>query len=243
VATTISTLTTISTSRPSSARPIDVAGMPAFVVLSTAADGDMGPRASDGTLALRARRQALVPGHWRWLRQCHGDGVVVLGPHESCEGREADAMVSTVPGEPLAVFAADCALVGLVSPEGVVAAVHVGWRSLLAGVLEHAVEEMTHMGASAVFSVVGACIGAECYEFGEDDLSRLEARYGPCVRGNSAQGRPALDLRLGIAAAMEPLGVESAAQCTQCTACDEGWFSWRARKDTCRQALVVVGAS
>jgi polyphenol oxidase len=189
---------------------------------------------------LQARRQALVAGPWRWLNQVHGDRVVILSPDETCAGPEADALVTTGPGAPLAFFAADCALVGLASPEGVLGAVHAGWRGLLAGVFERTAAAMRAAGASSLVAVVGACIGPECYEFGEDDLELLAARFGPSVRSRSAAGRPALDLRAGVRRALEDLAVPIATEIAECTACGSGWFSWRARRDTGRQALVVA---
>jgi hypothetical protein len=211
-------------------------------VLSGVPDGDIGPGALSPIEVLEARRQSLVPGRWRWLRQCHGDGVVVLGPEEVCAGREGDALVTTMPGAPLAVFAADCALVGLLSPKGVVGAAHVGWRGLRSGVLERTVAVMGSLGAAGLVAVVGACIGPECYEFGEKDLESLQARYGPSVRARTAEGHPALDLRAGVHRALEALAVPIASDCADCTACDPSWFSWRARNDTGRHALVVAEA-
>jgi copper oxidase (laccase) domain-containing protein len=147
-----------------------------------------------------------------------------------------------MPGAPLAVFAADCALVALASPQGVVAAVHVGWRSLLAGVLEASAAAMGALRATGIEAVLGACIGPECYEFGESDLEGLEARYGPSVRSLSARGAPALDLRAGVRRALEAASVLVSAEDGRCSACDPGLFSWRARGDTGRHALVVTGA-
>jgi hypothetical protein len=99
---------------------------------------------------------------------------------------------------------------------------------------------MAEMGATDISAVVGACIGPECYEFGVDDLGPIEARYGPSVSSRSSGGLPALDLRAGVHRALEAVEITVAADCDQCTACDPGWFSWRARKDTGRQALVVT---
>jgi hypothetical protein len=42
---------------------------------------------------------------------------------------------------------------------------------------------------------------------------------------------------------LEGLEVQVVADYAFCTACDPGWYSWRARKDTGRQALVVVTSS
>lgn len=149
--------------------------------------------------------------------------------------------MSRLPGEPLAVFSADCAAVGLASPEGIVAAVHAGWRGLLAGVVEATAAAMASAGASEVFAVLGACIGPECYEFGEADLEPLEARYGPTLASKATSGALALDLRAGVHRALEAAGVAVASDEASCTACDLGYFSWRARRDLGRQALVVAG--
>lgn len=175
------------------------------------------------------------------MSQAHGVGVVVGGPEEPCLGRKGDALVTTMPGAPVPVFAADCALVGLASPQGVVGAVHVGWRGLLAGVLEATTTAMASQGATQIVAVLGACIGPECYEFSERELARLEARYGPSVRAKTTTGHPALDLRAGVHRALEALSVSISADNVACTACGPGWFSWRARRDTGRHALVIAG--
>ena len=210
-------------------------------MLSGVSDGDVGPRSPLPVDVLEARRQSIAPGRWRWLSQSHGGGVVLLGPEEPCSGREGDALVTTMPGAPVAVFAADCALVGLASPQGVVGAAHVGWRGLLAGVLEATVTTMRSKRATEIVAVLGACIGPECYEFSESDLELLEARYGPSVRSKTTEGRPALDLRAGVLRALEALSVPISSDEARCTACDPSWFSWRARKDTGRHCLVVTG--
>ena len=210
-------------------------------MLSGSADGDLGPLSASRPEALETRRQALVAGRWRWLRQAHGGGVVVLGPEEPCAGRAGDALVSKVPCDPLAVFAADCALVALASPEGLVAAVHVGWRSLLAGVLESAAAVMGSLGATDLEAVLGACIGPECYEFGESDLEALESAYGASVRSRTAKGTAALDLRAGVHRALEAASIRVVAEDGRCTACDPALYSWRGRAETARHALVVTG--
>ena len=211
-------------------------------MLSGAGDGDVGLRCEDPPELLRARRDLVAPGPWRYARQCHGDGVVVLGPAEPCQGREADALVSSLPGAPLAVFSADCALIGLASPEGVVGAVHAGWRGLLAGVIERAATAMSALGASHPVAVVGPLIGPECYEFGAAELAALRARYGDTVVAETASGHPALDLRAGVHRALEAAGAELALDSGLCTACDPGFFSWRARGERARQCLVVTAA-
>ena len=185
---TTSTSTTTSTSPPFFARSLQVAGTPALVVLSGAQDGDVGLRSPGPAEAVSQRRRLIAEGPWRYLHQCHGNDVVVLEPDEPCEGRDGDALVSRLPGAPLAVFSADCALVGLASPQGVVGAVHAGWRGLLAGVVERAAATMREQGASDIAAVVGACIGPECYEFQAADLEPLVEAYGPSLASRQCDG-------------------------------------------------------
>ncbi|HEY8525909.1 MAG TPA: polyphenol oxidase family protein [Acidimicrobiales bacterium] len=212
-------------------------GRVARVRFTTVADGDLavvrpGP-------ALDARRLALSSRPWTWLHQVHGAGVVeVTRPGEGA-GAEADAAVTRSPDALLAVHTADCAPIALVAAEGVVGAVHAGWRGLAAGVVEAAARRMRALGATAVTAVVGPCIHASCYEFGADDLERVVARCGEAARGVTADGRPALDLPAAVRAALDRAGAEVAGGDPPCTACDRRFFSHRARGDTGRQALLV----
>lgn len=171
---------------------------------------------------------------WTCLRQVHGARVVTVDEPGACTGEEADAAVTTVPGAPLAVFTADCAPIALASPEGVAGAVHAGWRGLAAGVVEAAVAEMRRLGATTVEAALGPCIHAECYEF--DDVARWFAAE---LHGITREGRPALDLPAAVRAAVGRAGAELVHDEGVCTACSPDHFSFRARGDSGRQAMVV----
>lgn len=234
---------------PDRALEIPIGATGATVVLTSRAHGDGRPRG-------RAARERLT-SHARgrqvaYVRQVHGARVVRAPRPEAGRGLEnafalgdADAIVSGGAAASPAMFAADCALLGLASPEGVTSAVHCGWRGLLAGVIGAAASAMRADGATDLSGVRSACIGPECYEFGEDDLARLVARFGRPVRGETAAGLPALDLAAGvrIAAADAGISLEEVAGCTACDLDDEGsprWFSHRARGDEARHALLVL---
>lgn len=182
---------------------------------------------------------------WCWMRQVHGAAVVRLGPGETSVGRPADALVSesspeVADGDPaLAVFTADCGPLVLASPEGVMAAVHVGWRGLAAGVLDRAADVMRSSGAGAISGALGPCIHAECYEFGASELDAVEEAVGGPVRARTARGTTALDLPAAVARAASRAGVELVDVSPVCTACSPDHFSHRARGDVERQALVV----
>ena len=78
-------------------------------------------------------------------------------------------MVTTRADVALAVHGADCAIVALWSPEGVIGAAHAGWRGLEAGVIPASAARMRDLGATSLSAVAGPCIGPECYEFGADE--------------------------------------------------------------------------
>lgn len=208
---------------------------------TTRAEGDLSVHGSAAELT--ARRTAVVDRPWLWLRQVHGREVVVVVDADDPDvlaGREADAVVTTRGDVALAVHGADCAIVGLWSPEGVIGAAHAGWKGLEAGVLGAVADAMRAQGASSVTAVAGPCIGPECYEFGAAGLDGLATAFGPTARSTTSWGTPALDLPAALAVALRRAGVDLVAPPVPCTACaaDDQW-SFRARAETGRQALVV----
>jgi len=170
--------------------------------------------------------------------------MVVTRPGEHA-GADADAAVTRVPGAVLAVHTADCAGVLLRAETGdgvVVGAAHAGWRGLESGVLQATVAAMRDLGALQVSWELGPCISPAAYEFGEVDLDRLIQRYGPTLRGTTAGGERALDLRAGVAAALAETGASAVLDdplAVRCTSSDPDCFSWRARGERGRQAAVT----
>jgi polyphenol oxidase len=173
------------------------------------------------------------------LCQVHGSVVHLVTADAAGVVQTGDALVSVDPSARLLMLTGDCASIALGSPEGVFAAVHAGWRGLAAGVVESAVAAMRGAGASAVDGALGPCIHAECYAFSQPDLSSLVERYGDEVRGVTSAGGVALDLPATVRAAFARADVTEVPGVDRCTACDEGYFSHRARGDTGRQALIV----
>lgn len=161
------------------------------------------------------------------------------GAFEPGLGPQADAVVTRRHDVGAMVLTADCAPVALASPEGVFAAVHAGWRGLLAGIIVEAVMVMRSMGASRVIAGLGPCIHVECYEFSEGDLKMLSGVFGESVIGSTARSRPALDLPAAVASALQMADAELVFAVGSCTACSPKWYSYRANRDEARQALMV----
>lgn len=218
-------------------REIATAAGRVHVVFTDRADGDFH---LDGDPARRdAVARAVVDLPWSWVRQVHGTDVVVVERPGDGAGRDGDGLVTAAAGAVLSVRGADCPVVALVSPEGVIGVAHAGWRGLVAGVLERTVEVMRDRGATGVTGYLGPCITAGRYEFGEADLDLAAGRLGTSVRGRTEWGTPALDLVAGVTAALHRCGVPVDLSAHRCTAADPGYFSHRARREQGRHAAVV----
>ena len=214
----------------------------ATVLFTGRAEGDLGHGGAFVTEVrddVAARRRAVVDLPWSWVRQVHGDEVVRVEEPGGGAGTTADAAVTDQSGCALAVLTADCAPVALVGSEGSVGVVHAGWAGLLAGVVAAGVKELRALGASDIAAVLGPCIHAECYEFGLDDLVDVTDRFGPSVAARTAAGSPALDLPAAVKVALAEQDVHQVDDVGLCTACSSEHYSWRARRETERQAAVV----
>jgi YfiH family protein len=105
-------------------------------------------------------------------RQIHSSRAVAtekaFAPNER---PECDALVTRKPGLILGVLAADCAPIMLCDPHnGVIAAIHAGWRGAVGGVVESAVEVMGALGADPAKTAagVGPCLSQSSFEVGPD---------------------------------------------------------------------------
>jgi polyphenol oxidase len=194
-------------------------------------------------VAENRRRVAIDVGHapdaqgWAWGRQVHGAGVAEV--EAPGRGGDADVLVTAATDISLVVLVADCAPVALVAGD-TVAAVHCGWRGLLAGVVQAAVEAVHTRGREPVRAVIGPCISAAHYEFGASELELVTRRLGPAVRARTDNGAPALDLRAGVQAALAAAGVVERTDVDVCTYESPDHFSHRRDGVTGRQGLLVT---
>jgi YfiH family protein len=174
------------------------------------------------------------PALLAYNRQVHGPQV--READLAALGEPGDGVWTEVPEQPLLVFTADCVPVALARANGgrpAIAALHVGWRGLLAGIVQSATAAL---GAGRLAAVIGPGIGPCCYEVGEDVAAPFRERFGPGVIANGK-----LDLWAAIEQALRAAGARDVSRVDLCTACHpELVFSHRrdgAR--TGRQGLIV----
>jgi len=141
-----------------------------------------------------------------WVHQVHGGDVAVARRGATFEsGVKADALVSDNPQRLLAVRVADCVPVLLASADGrVVAAVHAGWRGVVAGVVTAAVERMLELDASLepsqLLAAIGPCISIDHFEVGPEVQAEFERVFGPAAPlRRRDDGKAQVDLRRAIA--------------------------------------------
>jgi YfiH family protein len=169
------------------------------------------------------------------VKQVHGCGVVV-GP--VLPGTEADAIIAraAAAGAPSAVGVrvADCVpvLVGDLA-SGDVAAIHAGWRGVVAGVVGQAIARLQEVGQSiarlregkragpgGLVAAIGPCIGPCCFEVGRDVADTI-ARVCPdapvvvAVRGDKAFVDLRAAVRSQLRAAAPSCRIEDVAGCTK----------------------------
>ncbi len=109
------------------------------------------------------------------LHQVHGADVHDLERTPRDAAVRADALVSSTPGMIATIRTADCVPILLSDAHGGhVAAVHAGWKGLLAGVLPAAIAALRgRAGGSELVAAVGPCIRAAAFEVGADVASRF----------------------------------------------------------------------
>jgi YfiH family protein len=138
-------------------------------------------------------------------------------------GEPGDGLWTDEPGLPVLAFSADCVPIALVRANGDVpaaAVLHVGWRGLLAGIVETAVQTL---GEGALAAAVGPAIGPCCYEVRDDVGEPFRARFGAAIVRN---GR--LDLWRAADETLRRAGVAQVERFDLCTACGpELFFSHR----------------
>lgn len=216
----------------------------------TGPDVDYGLSSADSAWQVAARYEALG----RRLgfpavavgRQVHGSEIAVLDrvpPAGFLVTGQTDGIVSRGRGVLLAVTAADCVPVYLVSPDRDVAGLlHAGWRGTAAGVLGEGLRclrERFEVGPEELWMHLGPAVCGDCYEVGREVAEAL---------GHEAPGGPDatchVDLRHELSERALAAGVppERITVSEWCTACEPDLFhSHRGRGSTAGRMAAFLG--
>jgi YfiH family protein len=160
-----------------------------------------------------------------YLHQVHGGTVVRLRAgvfHDN--DSKGDALISDDPSRSLSVRVADCVPILLSSEDGrIVAAVHAGWRGVIAGVAVNAIGEMNRIQdvpADRIIAAIGPSIGFDAFEVGAEVLDEFARVFGPAApTRRNADGKGRVDLRDAIhrqfiAGGVLPERIDTTDRCT-----------------------------
>jgi hypothetical protein len=192
-----------------------------------------------------------------WTHQMHGAGVLTVGPFDADQpddsecGQPADALVCADPAWLLAIRTADCVPILLASDDGAaVAAVHAGWRGVIAGVIPAAVKSLVTGGrlgsANRLVAAIGPCIGIEAMEVGPEVVALFDQAFAePPVRRRT-DGKGHLNLREACRRQLGAAGLahERIDVSDRCTYRDAGeFFSHRRCGGVTGRMAAVIGAA
>jgi len=132
-------------------------------------------------------------------KQVHGTCIVESGKWtvDNEEGKrkrekgkindvEADAIISTTPGEWIGVRTADCVPVLVYDPkQKVVAAIHAGWRGTVKHIVRLTIEKMQqdyHCDPTDLYAMIGPSISPEAFEVGQEVVEEFrQAGREECI--------------------------------------------------------------
>jgi polyphenol oxidase len=138
-------------------------------------------------------------------------------------GEPGDGLWTSESDLPVLAMSADClpiALARMTGDKPAVAVIHVGWRGLLDGIIDSAVETL---GTDTLAAAIGPAIGPCCYDVRDDVADPFRARFGKTI---VADGK--LDLWRAAERALHDAGVKHVERLDLCTACNpELFFSHR----------------
>jgi YfiH family protein len=197
----------------------------AGVAFTLAGDGDV---RNDLDSRAAVSRRLGIPAQWATVRQVHGDRIVRAT--EAVDLGEADAIFTSEPSLPVAVFTADCLGVVIVGAGGVGVA-HAGWRGMDAGIIARLRRAMDTAGLRPGRAYLGPAIRACCFEVGPEVAERFEDR-----RASTSWGTTSVDL---LACACDQLDGLEVWESGRCTVHEDGHHSHRASGTRARMAALT----
>jgi len=179
-----------------------------------------------------------LPGDPFWLQQVHGNRAVPVLPAD--QPPHADASFTDQPGRVCAVLTADCLPLLACTADGrQVAAIHGGWRGLLAGVVS---ATLTSFSRRRTLVWLGPAIGPSCFEVGAEVYSAFFAKSTEFAAAFHAigNGKYLADIYRLARIELAHLGIEQIYGGDFCTVTEhQRFFSYRREQQTGRMASLI----
>jgi YfiH family protein len=165
------------------------------------------------------------------LEQVHGEEIQVVSHASAGTIPIADGAITTERLQGMLITGADCPAV-MIASEQRLAALHCGWRSVAANIIEKAVEEFDGEEFEAV---IGPGICVDHFEVGPEVIDAMGQD------GNDHSSGRQLDLRHVIDARLKRAGAKHVHMVERCTYCEPEYFFSHRRDNgvTGRQAGIA----
>lgn len=163
----------------------------------------------------------------RTCSQVHGAEVFEVDDADPAQV-PADALIARK-GAAVAIRVADCVPILIADVRrGHVAAVHAGWRGVVAGVLPAACAKLDAAPLDLRVAV-GPCIQACCFEVSAEVARTIADATDPLciVHASRNDAPPHVDLRRAIESQLRALGIDAFEHVGGCTRCDPRYHSYR----------------
>jgi YfiH family protein len=179
-----------------------------------------------------------LPSEPVWLEQIHSNRAVQAVATEGLQ--QADASYTAESGVVCTVLTADCLPLLVCTVDGSqVAAIHAGWRGLLAGVIGNT---LTAMKSTDVLVWLGPAIGPDCFEVGAEVRDAFLGRSSAFTTAFKQQSNDKwlADIYRLARVDLAQLGIDKVYGGGFCTVTEhERFYSYRRDKETGRMATLI----
>ncbi len=215
---------------------------------------NVGKNCGDDSAIVAQNRQAIAAcmgnGELFFLSQVHGTRVIAVedaqhasdvpSPVEATGCAEADAALTSTPGQMLTIQVADCQSVMLFDPEKkAVANIHAGWRGSIGGIVGRCVEKMIKRfgtNPSTLVCGIGPSLGPCCAEFIHHE-TEIPAQFRKYKDENDRFNFWQITHDQLVEKGVKPSGIEWSNLCTRCNT--HLFYSYRQANTTGRFAAVI----
>jgi YfiH family protein len=188
-------------------------------------------------------RNDLIPSDLELLvpEQVHGIDIVHITNNTNEIRFKADGVITDRSDICLSVTTADCLPLIMIDPlTGIFAAIHVGWRSFLGGILESVAQIAGRLNIemNSTRFIVGPGINDCCFEVGPEVAALFDE---PFIL--SADGVFRINLRGAVGNKLESLGVvrDNVEHIHECTSCESRlYYSYRRDKESPLQMVTFI---
>lgn len=149
------------------------------------------------------------------VRQVHGAAALEARASSPPVLGEADALFTEEPSRALFIRTADCVPILVASSDGRrVAAIHAGWRGIVAGVIRRTLEAL---GPGEYLAAIGPCLSPDHFEVGAEVEAAFEkAGLGEAICPREG-ARSHIDLRLAVTQELARAGLAHIDPAPACT--------------------------